>query len=205
MSGIDSLCHCGWARSRDRQCENFVCLRADGTEIRGPCMVRFPLSVESRQRSDERSGHATPKAGVGCFGPADLRGDQQAERLFKSRMSLVVSGRQQEPGATVVRHEALWQPNQGETLSRQAACCWIAVIVSPDTETPRPFGSSYRFSREGGGCQGAQSRECAPMIPRSFALACLRGRREAFLNPRFPEWRFARDHLGGLVAVEVEV
>jgi len=65
-------------------------------------MVRFSPSVESQRRSDERTGHAVPKTGVGCSGPADLRGDQQAERLFKSRMSLVVPGRQQEQRATMV-------------------------------------------------------------------------------------------------------
>ena len=75
----------------------------------------------SRDRTN-RSGHAVPKTGLGCSGPADLRGNRQAERLFKPGMSLVISGRKQEQRATVVRHEALWQPNQGKTLPRQAAC-----------------------------------------------------------------------------------
>jgi hypothetical protein len=65
-------------------------------------MVRFPPSVESQQRSEERTGHVVSKAGVGCSGTADLGGNQQAERLFKSRMSLVVPGRQQEQEAAVV-------------------------------------------------------------------------------------------------------
>ena len=50
----------------------------------------------------ERTGHAVPKTGVGCSGPADFRGGQQAGRLFKSGMSMVIPGRKQEQGATVV-------------------------------------------------------------------------------------------------------
>lgn len=65
-------------------------------------MVRFSPSVESQQSPDERTGHAIPKTGVGGSGPADLRGDQQAKRLFQSGMSLVILGRKQEQGATVV-------------------------------------------------------------------------------------------------------
>lgn len=37
-------------------------------------------------------------------------------------MSLVVPGRKQKQRTTMVRHEALWQPNQGKTLSRPTAC-----------------------------------------------------------------------------------
>jgi len=51
--------------------------------------------------------------------------------------------------------------------------------------------------------------ELGRFITRSFPLALalgrLRRRREAFLNPRFPKRRLARDGRGRLVAVEVEV
>src|SRR5687767_9072124 len=59
----------------------------------------------------------------------------------------------------------------------------------------------------GGGSQTAstQRRECTPTTLRSFALARLRGHREAFLEPRFPERRLVGGGSGRLIAVKVEV
>jgi hypothetical protein len=63
----------------------------------------------------------------------------------------------------------------------------------------------------GGTQQRMQRRECTPTTTRSFTLtftftlARLRRRREAFLNPGFPERCLAGDGCGCLIAVEVEV
>src|ERR1700730_18495061 len=48
------------------------------------------------------------------------------------------------------------------------------------------------------------SRSLRGRTTRSFALARLRGRREAFLNPRLPQRRFAGDGSDRLIAVMVE-
>src|SRR5438874_5956912 len=51
----------------------------------------------------------------------------------------------------------------------------------------------------------SQSCSAPPMTTRSFALARLRGHREAFLDPRLPQGCFAGDGSGRLIAVIVEV
>src|SRR5262249_58697687 len=50
-----------------------------------------------------------------------------------------------------------------------------------------------------------QRRKCTPKTTRSLALARLRRRREALLEPRLPPWRLTGGGSGCLIAVKVEV
>src|SRR5207248_10390607 len=62
-----------------------------------------------------------------------------------------------------------------------------------------------RSTRRGNQAASTQRRACTPMTTRSFALARLRGHREAFLDPRLPQRCLAGNGSGRLIAVMVEV